>query len=164
MFQREPRLFRKPQCRGVRRIGHREDEVGVRRRVFHGQPAPEAAACAVHRSAEHAAVGPGEVHELEHALVQVRGGRELQRAHAARIDGNDLTGKHFANDSGADDVQGARLGGEHGRVPELPHHERSPAVRVAGSQQRVVEEHKQRVRALQSQQCLRELLLRLARV
>ena len=69
----------------------------------------------VHAAVVEAAVGPGEVDELEEAELGVEplGGEHRDRLHAVAVDHHHLAGIELAHEVGADDVEGRRLGGEH---------------------------------------------------
>src|SRR3954468_20210236 len=95
------------------------------------QATSEGTAGAIDRAAVDAAVGAREVDVLEHALLLLALRQRMRARGAVRSDGDDLTRLDFAHGRRADDVERAGLGGEHGRVSERAHGERTPAARVA---------------------------------
>ncbi len=121
----------------VRGIGDAEHEVGTGRRELPPQSPAQRAARAVDRAAEDAAVGSREVDVLEDAAMRLALGKGEDAAHSGAVHGHDLAALHVTDVRGADDVEGARLGGEHHGVAEGPHHERPPPDRVARREERV---------------------------
>ena len=99
---------------GQARLGHAHHHVGLDRRLL-GEQLAHAHAGVVHAAAVEAAVGPGEVDELEEAELGVEplGGEHRDRLHAVAVDDHHLAGVELAHEVGADDVEGRRLGGEH---------------------------------------------------
>ena len=69
VLELEAGLLGESERHGVRGVGHAEHHLGAGRRLLARQLAAELAARAVHRLAEDRAVGPGEVHQLEHAAA-----------------------------------------------------------------------------------------------
>src|SRR6266581_4404399 len=67
VLQLEARLLRESERHGIGRVWHREDAVGVRRKMLRRQLTPQGPAHAIDRPAEDRAVGPREVHQLEDA-------------------------------------------------------------------------------------------------
>ena len=114
------------------RLPGREVVVGRERRLV-GQQLAHALAGGVHRLAVEAAVGPGEVDELEQAQLGVDplGGEGAQRAGAGGVDDHHLARVELADEVGAHDVEGGRLRRQHPPVVEPAQAEGPEAVGVA---------------------------------
>ena len=100
-------------------------------------------------AAVHDRVGPGEVDVLEDA-----GARRLAREGAQRLDAllrdhHHLAVLDVAHEAGADDVEGAGLGGQDRAAVEFAQHQRADAERVAGADQLLVGERDEGVGALE---------------
>jgi hypothetical protein len=98
---------------------------------------------------------------LEHASVEWRRALELEGADPCGVHGDDLTGLDVSHVGGADDIEGAGLRREDRRAVESSHGERAPAIRVAGCQQRVIDQYEQRIGTFDSLECFGELPFRL---
>ena len=87
----------------------------------------------VHRLAVEAAVGPGEVDELEQAQlgVDALGGEGRQRPGAGGVDDHHLARVELADEVGAHDVEGGRLRGQDPPVVEPAQAQGAEAVGVA---------------------------------
>src|SRR5690606_29964740 len=108
-----------------------EDEVRAGRGLLLREPSPKRTTRTVHVATEDPRVRTREVHVLEDAALQLRGGADAGRAHlSVRADRDDLAGIHLALDRRADDVERAGLGGEYVRAIEAAHHQRAPTARV----------------------------------
>ena len=81
-------------------------------------------------------VGPREVDVLEDAGGAATLRKRLRAVAAVLVDPHDLAGQHVADDLGADEVERARLGGDHPVVPDPPERQRPDAERVAEGDQR----------------------------
>ena len=117
--------------RGVAGVGHRDDEVGRRRGRLARQDLPHPPARGLQDVAAHARVGPREVDVLEDAEGLARALDDLARADAVLADRDELAGRDVAQPLGADDVEGARLGGDAVAVADHAQHERAHAGGVA---------------------------------
>ena len=80
------------------------------RRLLARELAAELAAHPVHRLAEHRAVGPREIDQLEHAATHGPGRETGQLGDAAVLDPDELTRLELAGDVGAHQVERAGLG------------------------------------------------------
>ena len=74
--KRDARFLREPHRRAHAGVGHRHDDVGGHR-LLSREHATELGADLVDAPAEHVAVRPREVHVLEDAVRQRRGGKRL---------------------------------------------------------------------------------------
>ena len=111
------------------RCGH--DEVGLDR-SFRGEPLAHPDAGRVHLDPGEGRVRAGEVDELEEAERTRAGLRDrLRRLDAVLVDQDELAGRHLALVVGADEVERARLGGEHRVAVDPAQVERPEAVGVA---------------------------------
>ena len=147
-----------PAGGGVARVGHRDHEVRVDRRL-----APQDLAHPRARHLEHGAghlrVRAGEVDVLEHAERPALGLRHDPRLDPALGQRHDLAGKDLAQVLGADQLKRARLAGHAiGRATRLvldhPQCQRTQAVGVAERDHRVLGHRHGRERALQTGQHL----------
>src|SRR6185503_20846164 len=116
------------------------------------EPTSELAARAIDRAAENLAVRSREVDVLEYAFLRFELLEREDRSHARRVDGDDLTSLHLANQSGSQEVERAALRREDGRVAKLADHERTPSSRVAGGKQRAPDDDNEAVRSFNSVQ------------
>ena len=91
-----------------------------------------------------------EVHVLEDADRRAARRARLGRPQAVGIDRDDLAGAHLADVLGADQVEGATLGGDHEVVAEPAELERADPVRVAERHQRLLGDRDHRVRTLEA--------------
>ena len=96
--------------RGDARLRDAHHHVGLDRRGGRELLA-HADACLVHALAVEAAVGTGEVDELEQAQVGIDriGAERVQRAHAVVVDDHHLAGLELTHEVGAHDVEGRSL-------------------------------------------------------
>ncbi len=157
--------------RGDARLRHRHDHrlpaggIG-RQRGLVGQRLAHVLAGGVDRLAVEAAVGPGEVDELEQAelgldALVVEG---ADRAGAGGVDDDDLAGVELAHEVGADDVEAGRLRRQDPPVVQPAQAERAEAVGVPHADHvRVVHQH-QREGALELGQDLHQGPLQVAAV
>ena len=105
---------RVPLGGGHPRLGHAHDEIRVDGGLA-GEQLAHAPTGAVDLTPVQAAVGTGEVHELEDAQVGVDalGGEELFEPDPLRVHHHHLAGLDLAHEGGAHDVEGRGLGPEH---------------------------------------------------
>ena len=145
------------------RLGNRHHHVGLGARRLAGELLAHALARAVHALAVELRVGAGDVDELEQAELR-RGLGEPDRAHAGRVDRDQLARLDVADEVRADDVERGRLAREHPTAFGAAEHERAEAVRVAHAEQvRLVHQH-ERERAGEARQHLLERVLEIAAV
>ena len=121
---------REPDRGGRPRVGDREDEVCLDRRLL-GEPLAHPHARGVHLDALEPRVGAGEVEELEDAERALGGGNGLAGVDAVLVDQEQLAAAELALGLGADEVERAGLGGDCPAVVEPTEDERPEAVRVA---------------------------------
>ena len=116
---RQPRGAREPGRRRVARVGHRDHQVGLDRRL-----APEDLAHLAAHLLQHLALQPavraGEVDVLEDAVRRPPRLDDLPRVEAALGQRDHLARPHLAQQLGADDVEGAALRGDDEALPEPP--------------------------------------------
>ena len=130
VLQLDPRRLGEAERHRVGAVGHGEDHLGVGGRVLPRQAAPRFAADPVHRLAEHVAVGPGEVDQLEDAAADRLGAERLQVVDLAVGDPDELARLELAEERGADQVEGAGLAGGHDAAAEPAEDERAESARV----------------------------------
>src|SRR5499426_2878736 len=125
-----------PRLRGVadgRRdagIGHRHDDVGVRR-AFPRQLFAHPVTALVDAPAEDYRIRAREIDMLEDAMRYPLRLERVERMQAARIDYDDLSGFDVADVARADQVEGACLRREYRGPVEFAHAERAKSARVA---------------------------------
>src|SRR6476620_8807921 len=145
---RQPGSAREPGGSGVARVRHRDHQVGLDRRL-----APEDLAHPPARLLQdlalQAAVGAGEVDVLKDAAGAAVGLHHLAGLQPALGQADHLAGVDLAHQFGADDVEGAALGGDDEAVTEAAEAERPDPVRVAEGDDRPLGHHHGRVGALQ---------------
>ena len=143
-----PQRLRVAERRRHAGIGHRHDDVGLRRRF-----ARQSRAHRLARVVDRAAVDDG---------IRARRNRRIRRCRAARaaagtacrlvtpslVDHDDLAVLDVAHEVGADDVERAGLRGEDRTAVEFAEHQRPDAERIARADQLLVGERDQRVGAL----------------
>ena len=122
-------------------VGHRDDHVGLDRRLG-GQPlAHPACARRTGPAPSQGGVGPGEVDELEDAQ---RAGARLDRlpdAGSPLVDHDHLARLQLALDLGADDVERACLGRQNDGIVEPADDQRPDTVRVAEPDHLILAQH-----------------------
>ncbi len=106
------------------------------------------AAHPVHRLAEHRAVGPGEVDQLEHAAAHRPGREPRQLGDPAVLDPDELARLQLAGDVRAEQVERAGLGGHHHPAAQPAHHQRPEAAAVHHGVERAPDGDDQAVRAV----------------
>ena len=149
LAERDARRAREADRRRRARVGDRQHEVGLDRRLG-GEPLAHAHARAVHLDAREPRVGPGEVEELEDAERAVLGRLDrLDRVQPVVVGDHELARPHLALEGRADEVERAGLGRDDRVVAEPAEHERAEAVRVAEREQRAVGEADDGRRALE---------------
>ena len=142
--QRDLRLLGKAGRGADTRVGNRHDHVGVGGRLPREDPA-ELRPHVVDAAAEHVTVGPREIHVLEDALRQHRGGRERSdRSKTAGADDDHLAGFDVADVGRPDEIERAGLRADDPRVAELPERQRPEAVRVARRDQAILRQQRER--------------------
>ena len=92
------------------------------------------------------------------------GGKRLRRVQPSRIDPHDLAGPDVAHDLGADQVERARLGGDDPVLADLAECERAEPERIAKGEERVVDQSRDRVRALEPPHRARDRLRQRGRI
>ena len=111
-------------------VGHRDDEIGRRRR-FARQFSADALARLIHGRSFDEAVRPGEVDVLEDAEPLRRPRKGADAGHAGAVEHHHLAGFDIAQEVGADDVEGTGFRGQDMALAEPAEHERADAERVA---------------------------------
>ncbi len=142
-----PALCAKPERRRHAGIRHRHDDVGGGGRLA-GELAAHGLAHVVDRAAVHDRIGPREVDVLEDARPGRLLRREAERLEPVLGDDDDLAVLDVADEAGADDVEGAGLGGEDVAAVELADDERADAEGVAGADELLVGQGDEGVGAL----------------
>ena len=136
---------------GSARVGHRYDEVRVRRRRLARQDLAHPPARGLHDVAAHARVRPREVDVLEDAEGLALAVDDLARVQPVGVDPDELAGAHVAHVLRGDDVQRARFAGDAVVVAvQAPEHERPQPGRVAEGDDLVLGHEDRRERALQA--------------
>ena len=125
-----PRLLAVADGGGGAAVGDRADEVGLDRGLA-GELDADAAAGLVDRLAADHAVGAGEVDLFEDAEARRARLEGEEALHALGGRDHHLAGLDLAHEVGADDVEGAGLGGEDPGVAEAAEHQRADAEGVA---------------------------------
>ncbi len=100
--------------------------------------------------AAEARVGPGEVDVLEDARGATSFRNRLSAVDSLLVEPEHLTRADVAVDGGADQVERARLGGNHPVVSDPAEREGTDPVRVAERDERAVDEGHDRVGALEA--------------
>jgi hypothetical protein len=129
-------------------VGNAEHDVGARRRMLAGELASQLAAHAVHRLAEHAAVGPREVDQLEDAATDRPPLQPGKLGDRAVLDLEKLARLQLADHPGADEVEGAGLRRHHHPITKPADHQRVKAVGVHGDENGAAHGHQEAVGAL----------------
>ena len=145
---RDPRGAGEADRGGRARVGDRHHEVGLDRSLLR-EPLAHADAHAVYLGTGERRVGPREVDVLEDAerLPPLRD--RLGRVDALLVDHDELAGTDVALVDGADQVEGAGLGGDDPVVAEPAERERPDPLRVAEGEQLPLRERDDRVGALE---------------
>src|SRR4051812_5208723 len=125
---------------GVARVRHRDDQVGVDRRLV-PQPLAHAPARDLQYVAAHPRVRAREVDVLEDAERLALGLDDLARGDPALAEPDHLPGRDVAQQLGADDVQRARLAGHAVAAAGLAEHERAQPRGVAERGDLLAREH-----------------------
>ena len=148
-----------------RRAGIRDadDEIRLGRRLAR-EGLAHAHASAVHLHPAYARIRTREIDVLEDAERVSARGQRLHCVQPSRIDPHDLAGPDVAHDVGADQVEGARLGGDDPVLADLAECERPEPERIAKSEERVVDQSRDRVRALEPAHRARDGLRQRGRV
>ena len=102
--------------------------------------------------------GPREVDVLEDAERVPPGRERLRGVQAVGVDADDLARPHVADEIGADEVERARLRGNHPVVPDPAELERTEPERIAEGDQHAVRDRSDRVRALEAGHRVRDRL------
>ncbi len=156
---RDAGLFRKTHRRPVAAVGHGDDEVGGDRGFLRELPA-EVDAHLRDIALVDVAVGSGKIDVLKNAerVRLLRVGPRIDGVHAVFVDQHDFAGRDVADKLGVDQIQRARLAGQHIGHPvhavlgharlEFAEHERPEAEWIAQADQLVLAHDQQRVRAL----------------
>ncbi|OPZ81427.1 MAG: hypothetical protein BWY77_00646 [bacterium ADurb.Bin431] len=149
----DPGAARIAHRRGVARIGHRDDDVRLRR-ALQGQILAQPAAYPVDVLVEDAAVGAGEIDELKDTGMARRQRSEAVRFDHPVMDLDQLAGLDIAYNFGAEKVEGAGLGGHKPAPLLVSQTERPHPVGIAGGIDAAVAHHHQGIGSLDLQQGL----------
>ena len=156
----EPGRLREPQRRGDARVGHGNDDIGIRR-ALHRQLPPESLADLVDASAAHDRIRAGEVDVLEDAEPLDRREKRVVGVRSPGVDDDHLARLHLPQVLRLDQVERARLRGDD-RSPlplHLPEGERPDPVGVAHPDQLVPGHEEEGIRAADLVQCVDDAIL-----
>ena len=143
----KPAGLREAEGRRHAGIRHRNDHVRIDG-GFESQLAAHALADIVDAAAVHDGIGAREVDVFEDVGARRLLGREAERLEPIVRDHHAFAVLDIADEAGADDVEGAGLGGEDVAAVELAQHQRADAQRVAGADQLLVGQRHQGIGAL----------------
>ena len=129
-------------------IRHRHDEIAGHAALA-CQLCADALTCAIDAAALDDAVGAREIDVFEDTELRARSTERLGAANAGFVDHHHLARLDIAHDLGADDIEGAALGGEDGATVERADRERPYAAVIAHPDHRLVGEYDQGVCALE---------------
>jgi len=130
-FEGQSRLHRIADRSRHPAIGHRHDQISLAR-GFDGELHADSLACLIDRASSKDAIGAAEIDVFKNAGARCGAAEGAHRADLAReIDQHQLARLDFADNFGADHIEGDGFGGEQDRFAHPAHHQRTDAQRIA---------------------------------